>query len=135
MIPFVDQTRLQQSLINLIGNAVKFTKDGSINIETKQQRREGRFWATISIQDDGIGISKEAINKIFQPFQQASKETSIQYGGTGLGLAITHRMCQLMGGDLTVVSHKDEGSTFTIWLPNTQEESIHASDVARTINS
>ncbi|MCK4586165.1 MAG: GAF domain-containing sensor histidine kinase, partial [Gammaproteobacteria bacterium] len=122
---FVDPTRMQQSLINLVGNAAKFTKNGTINIETKQQKREGRYWTTITVKDDGIGINQEAINKIFQPFQQASKETSIKYGGTGLGLAITHRMCQMMGGDLTVASDKDEGSTFTIWLPNNQADSMH----------
>ncbi len=127
---FVDPTRMKQSLLNLIGNAVKFTKNGTINIETKQQEREGRFWTTITVKDDGIGINKEAINKIFQPFQQASKETSIKYGGTGLGLAITHRMCQMMGGDLTVVSHKDEGSTFTIWLPNDQADSMLVDNMA-----
>ncbi len=132
---FIDPTRMQQSLINLIGNAVKFTKDGAITIETKQQMREGRLWTTITVKDNGIGINQEAINKIFQPFQQASKETSIKYGGTGLGLAITHRMCQLMGGDLTVVSHQDEGSTFTIWLPNDQSDSMHVENIAKVANS
>ncbi len=132
---YVDPTRMQQSLINLIGNAVKFTKNGTISIETKQQIREGRPWTTISVKDNGIGINQEAINKIFQPFQQASKETSIKYGGTGLGLAITHRMCQLMGGDLTVVSHQNEGSTFTIWLPNDQTDSILVDNVAKAANS
>jgi len=132
---FVDPTRMQQSLINLIGNAAKFTKNGTINIETKQQTREGKSWTTITVQDDGIGIDRDAVNKIFQPFQQASKETSIKYGGTGLGLAITHRMCQMMGGDLSVTSRKGEGSTFTIWLPNNQADSILLDGIARAVNS
>ena len=132
---YVDATRLQQSLMNLIGNAVKFTKNGSINIETKQKNREGNTWTTIIIEDTGIGISQEDISKIFQPFQQASKETSIKYGGTGLGLAITHRICKMMGGDLTVVSNKDEGSAFTIWLPNKQENITSIGNISKAANS
>ncbi len=132
---FVDSTRLQQSLMNLIGNAVKFTKDGKINIETKQKNREGNTWTTIIIKDTGIGISQEDISKIFQPFQQASKETSIKYGGTGLGLAITHRICKMMGGDLTVVSNRDEGSAFTIWLPNDQTNVTSVDNISRAANS
>jgi len=134
-IAFVDTTRLQQSLMNLIGNAVKFTKNGSINIETKQKNREGNTWTTIIIRDTGIGISQEDISKIFQPFQQASKETSIKYGGTGLGLAITHRICKMMGGDLTVASKQNEGSTFTIWLPNDEANTVLADNMAKAANS
>ena len=121
--------------MNLIGNAVKFTKDGKINIETKQQIREGNSWTTIVIQDTGIGISQEDISKIFQPFQQASKETSIKYGGTGLGLAITHRICNMMGGDLTVISDKNKGSTFTIWLPNDQSNAGSVDNLSKAANS
>jgi len=132
---YVDATRLQQSLMNLIGNAVKFTKDGKINIETKQQIREGNSWTTIVIQDTGIGISQEDISKIFQPFQQASKETSIKYGGTGLGLAITHRICNTMGGDLTVISDINKGSTFTIWLPNDQSNAESVDNLSKAANS
>jgi signal transduction histidine kinase len=132
---YVDTTRLQQSLMNLIGNAVKFTKNGKITVETKQQNREGNTWTTIIIKDTGIGISQEDISKIFQPFQQASKETSIKYGGTGLGLAITHRICNMMGGDLTVVSQRDEGSAFTIWLPNNQENTISVDNLPKAANS
>jgi signal transduction histidine kinase/heme exporter protein D len=132
---YVDTTRLQQSLMNLIGNAVKFTKNGSINIETKQKNREGNTWTTIIIKDTGIGISQEDISKIFQPFQQASKETSIKYGGTGLVLAITHRICKMMGGDLTVVSKQDEGSTFTIWLSNDKEDTVSIDNMPKAANS
>jgi signal transduction histidine kinase len=132
---YIDATRLQQSLMNLIGNAVKFTKNGKISIETKQKNREGSSWGTIIIKDTGIGISQEDISKIFQPFQQASKETSIKYGGTGLGLAITHRICKMMGGDLTVVSQRDEGSTFTIWLPNNQTDTALVDNLSKAANS
>ena len=134
-IAYVDPVRLRQSLINLIGNAVKFTNDGTIIIETKQQMRDSNLWTTITVIDDGIGIKQEAISKIFQPFQQASKETSIKYGGTGLGLAISQRMCQLMGGDLTVASCKGDGTTFTIWLPCNQSDSELIENTVRAANS
>lgn len=113
----VDTTRFKQTLINLIGNSIKFTQNGQVSIELKPQIRDGETWTTIEISDTGIGIPQESISKIFQPFQQVSQETSIKYGGTGLGLAISRRMCRLMGGDITAVSCPGEGSTFTIWLP------------------
>lgn len=122
----IDKTRLKQTLINLVGNAVKFTQGGTIRVELSQQYRYGKYWTTIAVVDSGIGIPQEAIGKIFQPFQQVSKETSVKYGGTGLGLAISQRICRMMGGDITVASCQDEGSTFTIWLPvsNSASESI-----------
>jgi len=117
----IDKTRLKQTLMNLIGNAIKFTKGGTIKIEATRQYRSGEFWSTIAVIDSGIGIPQDAIGKIFQPFQQVSKETSVKYGGTGLGLAISQRICRLMGGDITVVSCPGEGSTFTVWLPESNE--------------
>lgn len=121
---YVDSTRLRQTLFNLVGNAVKFTENGEISIELKPQQRNGKLWTTIAVSDNGIGIPQEALNELFQPFQQVSKETSVKYGGTGLGLAISQRMCQLMGGDITVISTKGEGSIFTIWLQK-ENTNIH----------
>ena len=116
----IDPMRLKQCVINLLGNAVKFTENGKIAIETNHQMRKGRLWITISVADNGIGIEPEAVTQLFKPFSQASAETSIKYGGTGLGLSISQHMCRLMGGDITVDSKKGEGSTFTIWLPENQ---------------
>ncbi|WP_455197975.1 GAF domain-containing sensor histidine kinase [Kaarinaea lacus] len=131
----VDATRLKQTLINLIGNAIKFTKNGEVKVAAGTQTRLGEAWITIEISDTGIGIPPEAIKKIFQPFQQVSKETSVRYGGTGLGLAISRRMCRMMGGDITAVSCVHEGSTFTIWLPIPEAENPADTETAIAVNN
>lgn len=132
---YVDKIRIRQTLLNLIGNANKFTQNGKITVELNSQMRDGTAWATIAVTDDGIGMSRDAIKVLFQPFQQASKETSIKYGGTGLGLAISRRMCRMMGGEITVVSSPNEGSTFTIWLPLRNTGNIYLADSYRASNS
>lgn len=114
---FIAPTRLKQVLLNLLGNAVKFTENGVITLNSALSEREGKPWIIIEIIDTGIGIPEKGIGQLFQPFQQVSANTSAKYGGTGLGLAISRRMCQLMGGDITVKSQEGKGSTFTIWLP------------------
>ena len=127
----VDKMRIRQTLLNLIGNANKFTQNGKIIVELSSQMRNGSEWVTIAVSDNGIGISQEVIDELFQPFQQANKDTSIRYGGTGLGLAISRRMCRMMGGDITVVSSPNEGSTFTIWLPLRNFGNIYVADTYR----
>lgn len=113
----VDPIRLKQALINLFSNAVKFTENGVITINTGLTVREEKTWITIQVIDTGIGIPEDEIDTLFQPFQQSTTGAEMKYGGTGLGLAISRRVCRLMGGDISVESIKDEGSTFTIWLP------------------
>ncbi|MEP6987583.1 MAG: response regulator, partial [Chloroflexota bacterium] len=115
-LPFTlkgDPTRLRQILINLVGNAVKFTLDGEIVVRVKVQSRESNHVTLrIEVSDTGIGLSEVARQRLFQPFMQADSGTTRRYGGTGLGLAISRRLTTLMGGDLGVDSVEGNGSTF-----------------------
>jgi len=112
-----DQMRLRQALLNLMSNANKFTERGSIAIDARQGREDGRDWITLAVADTGIGMTPEQKGKLFQEFSQAEATTTRKYGGTGLGLAISKRFCQMMGGDIAVESEVGRGSTFTIRLP------------------
>jgi len=112
-----DQMRLRQALLNLLSNANKFTERGSIALDARQGKDNGRDWVTIAVADTGIGMTPEQMVKLFQEFSQADASTTRKYGGTGLGLAISKRFCQMMGGDITVESEPGRGSTFTIRLP------------------
>jgi len=116
-----DQMRLRQALLNLMSNANKFTERGTISIEVRQAREDGRDWVTIAVADTGISMTPEQMGKLFQEFSQADASTTRKYGGTGLGLAISKRFCQMMGGDITVESEVGRGSTFTIRLPRIAE--------------
>lgn len=110
-----DRTRLTQALLNLVSNAVKFTQTGSVTVRAK---RVGEDADSVSIRfeviDTGVGISQEAMNRLFSPFEQADSSIVRSFGGTGLGLAITRRLAHLMGGDAGVESVPGEGSTFWI---------------------
>jgi signal transduction histidine kinase len=112
-----DQTRLRQALLNLMSNANKFTDRGTIAIDARQRHENGCGWITLAVQDTGIGMTPEQMDKLFQEFSRASSATASRYGGTGLGLAISKRFCQMMGGDITVESEPGRGSTFTIRVP------------------
>jgi signal transduction histidine kinase len=116
-----DQMRLRQALLNLMSNANKFTENGTVTIVAHQGQENGRDWITLAVSDTGIGVTPEQIGKLFQEFSQASSTTASKYGGTGLGLAISKRFCQMMGGDVTVESKPQRGSTFTIRLPRITE--------------
>ncbi len=108
-----DEDRLQQILLNLIGNALKFTEHGKIVV--KAASRNGRVF--ISVSDTGIGIPSERRDAIFNAFEQADGSTARKYGGTGLGLAITRDLVRLHGGEILVESEKEKGSVFTFDLP------------------
>ena len=121
-----DSLRLRQVLINLLGNAVKFTPEcGKIEFRVeKKELREGRTLVRFSVRDTGIGIPEEALETVFQAFEQVDGKMTRQYGGTGLGLAISARIVQLFGGEISVQSKVGEGSEFSfdIWLRETQSE-------------
>jgi PAS domain S-box-containing protein len=112
-----DPLRLTQVLQNLLSNACKFTKDGLVTLEVGQTVRDGKPWIELRVIDTGIGISKQDQSKLFEPFVQADASVSRHFGGTGLGLAITQRLCTLLGGEVTLESTVDVGSTFTVRLP------------------
>lgn len=114
---YSDQTKLRQTLLNLLSNAAKFTHNGKIHVQVKQFTENDEEKITISVSDTGIGLTKKEMSKIFDAFTQADSSTTRKYGGTGLGLAISKNFCILMGGDLTVSSEKGQGSVFSIVLP------------------
>lgn len=109
----IDVIRLRQILVNLIGNAIKFTHQGEINILVNSTKQTDNIYQiSFQIKDTGIGIATEQIGKLFQPFTQTDISTTRKYGGTGLGLAISQRLCELMGGNIKVESELNKGSTF-----------------------
>jgi PAS domain S-box-containing protein len=112
-----DQTRTRQVLFNLLSNACKFTERGIVRLEAKQIRGETANWVEFRVVDNGIGMSREQIDRLYRPFMQADASTTRKYGGTGLGLAISRRLCQMMGGSLSVESQLGQGSVFTVRLP------------------
>jgi len=123
---YVDQTKLRQTLLNLLSNAAKFTKNGNVNLNVKRFNDNGIEKIIFSVKDTGIGLTPDEVSKIFDPFTQADSSTTRKYGGTGLGLAISRNFCQLMGGDLTVSSQKGIGSEFFVILPVKVKDIIHA---------
>jgi len=112
-----DEGRLRQVLVNLVGNAVKFTSAGNVTIKVSVSDTLGRSNVKIAVRDTGIGIRHEHLQSIFSPFTQADDSTTRKYGGTGLGLAITREMVGLMGGKLSATSEYGHGSTFEVHLP------------------
>jgi len=109
-----DPSRLRQLLINLVGNAIKFTASGSVEIVGRLIEWEGRPQLEIDIIDSGMGIETEKLEQIFLPFVQADNSVTRQFGGTGLGLAISRQIARGLGGDLTAVSELGVGSRFTV---------------------
>ncbi len=115
-----DQLRFKQILLNLLGNAIKFTETGSISISGRVlERQDNQCVVQIEVRDTGIGISAEAQQRIFDPFTQADTSTTRKYGGTGLGLTICRRLAVLMGGDIHLASEPGKGSSFFLELPFT----------------
>jgi signal transduction histidine kinase/ActR/RegA family two-component response regulator len=120
-----DPTRLRQVVLNLLGNAVKFTEHGKVEVKLDVFREsEGAEDASvepnrlrIAVQDSGIGMTPETVGRLFEPFMQADSSTTRRFGGTGLGLSITHKLIELMGGTIVVVSRPGGGSCFTCVIP------------------
>ncbi len=108
-----DSTRLRQILVNLLGNAVKFTEKGEVVLSLRSEPRDdGRITLIFAIRDTGIGIGKEGMARLFQSFSQVDASTTRKFGGTGLGLVISKRLAELMGGTMWVESELGRGSTF-----------------------
>ncbi len=123
----VDPVRLRQILVNLIGNAIKFTDDGAVTLKTRVREATGeRYWLLFEVEDTGIGIPQEAVQQIFDPFVQADGGSDRRYGGTGLGLAITRYLVAEMGGELGVRSQLGAGSCFWFLLPCDRHEDSSA---------
>ncbi|WP_407310555.1 response regulator [Pseudomonas sp. nanlin1] len=113
-----DPTRIRQILVNLIGNALKFTEEGTVSIQAHWQVLDAQLiWFTCRISDTGIGIDSERLEQMFVAFQQADSSISRRYGGTGLGLPIARTLAERMGGTLRAHSEKDRGSQFTLEVP------------------
>ena len=109
-----DAVRVRQCVSNLVSNAIKFTKQGRVEVfVTARQRGDGLHMVKIRISDTGIGMDEETMSRLFSPFTQADDSTSRKYGGTGLGLSITRKLAELMGGEATVRSEVGRGSEFT----------------------
>ncbi|QTA86632.1 response regulator [Desulfonema magnum] len=140
-----DLTKIRQGLFNLLSNACKFTDHGTItvtvaretvslaDISEASEHMRPENWFIFSVSDTGIGMTEEQMGKLFQAFSQADASTTRKFGGTGLGLLITKRFCQMMGGDITVESEYEKGTTFTIRIPTEVTESENEpADVAAT---
>ncbi|XDD46300.1 ATP-binding protein [Leptospira sp. WS39.C2] len=122
-----DSTRIQQILINLLGNAMKFTESGQITVNASLSDNQKSL--ILQVEDTGIGIPKEKLNSIFESFTQVDSSTTRKYGGTGLGLTITKKLILMMNGEVSVQSELGKGSTFTIQIPYegliSRESTIH----------
>ncbi len=120
----IDPTRLRQVLVNLIGNALKFTERGSVTVEVLPHptvavasTTDAVVWTDITVTDTGIGIAPEHLSNIFEPFEQADSQTTRKFEGTGLGLAISRELVQMMGGTIAATSRLGQGTVFTVRLP------------------
>ncbi|MCP4751981.1 MAG: response regulator [Proteobacteria bacterium] len=125
-IPLVygDENRLQQILLNIVGNAIKFTHQGEITIRTEPRDRQ--LWVIVT--DTGIGISRDKLGTIFNSFEQADGSINREYGGAGLGLSITKKLVELHGGRITVDSTEGRGSTFSFSLPLAENRKTREND-------
>jgi signal transduction histidine kinase/DNA-binding NarL/FixJ family response regulator len=118
-----DPTRINQVLINLAGNALKFTEKGYIEVRvTIQKKAEKKYWLKFEVIDTGIGISPDYVNKIFESFTQAGTDVARRFGGTGLGLTISKQLVELMGGEIGVTSELGKGTTFFAIIPLTESD-------------
>lgn len=112
-----DKMKLRQALINLLSNACKFTDSGDIDLRVQRTLVDGEDWVEFAVADTGIGIAPDQMSRLFSEFYQVDHSTTRKYGGTGLGLAISRRFCQMLGGEISVESSPERGSTFRIIVP------------------
>ncbi|WP_052245318.1 PAS domain-containing hybrid sensor histidine kinase/response regulator [Halocynthiibacter namhaensis] len=119
-----DSGRLRQILLNLVGNALKFTSEGQVTCHLQHVKTPDQCKILIDISDTGIGIATDKLNSIFEEFSQADSSVSRRFGGTGLGLSISRQLARVMGGDITVSSQEGTGSIFTLALPYSQHQPL-----------
>ena len=112
-----DPDRLRQILINLLGNAIKFTRQGRVRLSAQAERDEQRLFVHILVADTGIGIAQDKLESVFNAFTQADSSTTREFGGTGLGLTISRQLAELMGGSLWATSEEGRGSVFHLRIP------------------
>ena len=126
----LDEARIRQILVNLIGNAIKFTEQGEIRLNVSIQNTDidthSRVDLTIEVQDTGVGIPKNQQSKIFEAFEQTAGQKTAEFGGTGLGLAITNRLVEMMDGEITIESELGEGATFRVHLKGVEVAATEA---------
>ena len=126
-----DPTRLLQIILNLLSNGLKFTAKGEVSLSVTQLEEDGEeVKLRFAVRDTGIGISKEAAARLFQPFMQADNSTTRRFGGTGLGLAICRKLVDMMEGSIELTSVEGEGSTFSFTLPFAKQENACGAPVA-----
>jgi PAS domain S-box-containing protein len=125
-----DLTKVRQILFNLLSNACKFTRNGTITLTAFRDPNEAGDWIEFQVRDTGIGMTADQQAKVFEAFTQADDSTTRTYGGTGLGLAITKSFCRLMGGDVTLTSESGKGTTFLVRLPAVTHAASDASILA-----
>jgi signal transduction histidine kinase/CheY-like chemotaxis protein len=125
-----DPTRLRQILVNLLGNAIKFTEVGEVRIALRDAGPDGDSTMRFDVTDTGIGLSDEQIGLLFQPFSQADGSINRRFGGTGLGLAISKRLAGVLGGDITVASAPGKGSTFSLTIATGPRDGAEPIDLA-----
>ena len=135
----IDEVRIRQILLNLIGNAVKFTNHGYIKLSAKLEKIDNSNSSVnllISVEDTGIGVKEDQLQKIFQSFEQQDGQDNKEFGGTGLGLSISQKLATMMGGELRVESTYGKGATFTLWLPDLYISSVilEKEDSSKDIN-
>jgi signal transduction histidine kinase/CheY-like chemotaxis protein len=132
-----DMVKVKQCLLNLLGNACKFTEKGQVTLEVEKRVADSGKQIVFSVKDTGIGLTEEQIGRLFQSFTQADSSTKRKYGGTGLGLTISRNFCRMMGGDIEVSSVLGKGSVFTVILPvkdgETQEPKLEESLVPNVL--
>ena len=112
-----DENKLRQSILNILSNAIKFTKDGIINFSVKLFQENDSNWLCITVSDTGIGMNEEQCARVFSPFIQADSSSTRNYGGTGLGLSITKSFCELLDGTIQLESQMGKGTTVILRLP------------------
>lgn len=125
----MDEGRIQQILVNLMGNAIKFTDEGYVRLHVSATQTQGNMQlVTFSVKDTGIGISEEALSQLFKPFSQVNNTALRKYGGTGLGLSICKKLVEMMNGHIWVESKEAEGSTFSFSVPLQITSSVAAKE-------